>query len=93
MEADRPDPPRVPGVLKPERMAVPLAARKVSGMRRVQKKDLPSKTCPVCVRPFAWRKKWQRDWPNVIYCSARCASQRTTARNAGAPARPSSRPS
>ncbi|MEI8640751.1 DUF2256 domain-containing protein [Pseudoalteromonas sp. Hal099] len=28
--------------------------------------------CPVCNKPFAWRKKWQRDWDNVIYCSERC---------------------
>ncbi|QBQ48369.1 MULTISPECIES: DUF2256 domain-containing protein [Brevundimonas] len=62
-------------------------------MRRVQKKDLPSKTCPVCARPFAWRKKWQRDWPNVIYCSARCASRKTPVDDAGKPVRPSSMPS
>ncbi|WP_346010173.1 DUF2256 domain-containing protein [Pseudoalteromonas sp. MIP2626] len=28
--------------------------------------------CPICNKPFAWRKKWQRDWDNVIYCSKRC---------------------
>ena len=22
----------------------------------------PEKTCPVCGRPFQWRKKWERDW-------------------------------
>ena len=48
-------------------------------MRRVQKRDLPSKICPVCDRPFAWRKKWERDWPNVIYCSARCAGRKASA--------------
>jgi len=40
------------------------------GMRR--KSDLPQKTCPVCERPFTWRKKWARDWENVRYCSDRC---------------------
>jgi len=35
-------------------------------------RNLPSKTCPRCGRPFTWRKKWQRDWANVIYCSDRC---------------------
>jgi hypothetical protein len=40
--------------------------------RRVHKRDLPTKTCPVCNRPFSWRKKWERDWDNVIYCSDRC---------------------
>ncbi|HEC74383.1 MAG TPA: DUF2256 domain-containing protein [Methylophaga aminisulfidivorans] len=36
------------------------------------KTTLPTKDCPVCNRPFSWRKKWQRDWQNVIYCSQRC---------------------
>ncbi|UTA52025.1 DUF2256 domain-containing protein [Deinococcus radiodurans] len=22
--------------------------------------------------PFSWRKKWERDWDNVRYCSERC---------------------
>lgn len=39
-------------------------------MRR--KADLPSKICPVCQRPFAWRKKWERDWESVKFCSERC---------------------
>ncbi|MBZ6377182.1 DUF2256 domain-containing protein [Pacificimonas flava] len=42
-------------------------------MRR--KADLPTKTCPVCDRPFSWRKKWARDWPNVVYCSKACRSK------------------
>ncbi len=40
--------------------------------RGVKKADLPSKTCPVCGRPFAWRKKWERSWDEVRYCSDRC---------------------
>ncbi len=36
------------------------------------KRDLPTKNCPVCLRPFTWRKKWARDWGNVVYCSDRC---------------------
>ncbi|WP_411039870.1 DUF2256 domain-containing protein [Subsaxibacter sp. CAU 1640] len=28
--------------------------------------------CPICQRPFAWRKKWERVWESVIYCSERC---------------------
>lgn len=37
--------------------------------------DLPVKKCPVCERPFTWRKKWKRDWDSVIYCSERCRRQ------------------
>jgi hypothetical protein len=37
-----------------------------------KKSDLPTKICVVCGLPFAWRKKWERDWDNVIHCSDRC---------------------
>lgn len=40
--------------------------------RRVAKADLPSKICPVCQRPFSWRRKWAKDWLQVKYCSERC---------------------
>jgi hypothetical protein len=36
------------------------------------KPHLPSKICLACERPFAWRKKWQRDWETVKFCSDRC---------------------
>lgn len=35
-------------------------------------KNLPSKICVICERPFNWRKKWKKDWQNVKYCSERC---------------------
>ncbi|MCC5935835.1 MAG: DUF2256 domain-containing protein [Lunatimonas sp.] len=41
-----------------------------------RKQDLPVKTCPVCNRPFSWRKKWERNWEEVKYCSKRCSSAR-----------------
>ncbi|MFC3835420.1 MULTISPECIES: DUF2256 domain-containing protein [Deinococcus] len=34
--------------------------------------ERPSKVCPVCGLPFTWRKKWERDWEHVKYCSDRC---------------------
>ncbi|MEC8098874.1 MAG: DUF2256 domain-containing protein [Pseudomonadota bacterium] len=37
-----------------------------------KKCELPHKDCRACGRPFAWRKKWARDWDNVLYCSQRC---------------------
>ena len=39
---------------------------------RVKKIDLPTKVCATCGKPFAWRKKWERDWAQVKYCSDRC---------------------
>jgi hypothetical protein len=41
-------------------------------MRR--KADLPTKTCATCGLPFAWRKKWEKVWDEVKYCSDRCRS-------------------
>ncbi|MDH3992695.1 MAG: DUF2256 domain-containing protein [Gammaproteobacteria bacterium] len=44
-------------------------------------KVLPEKTCPICQRPFSWRRKWQRNWHAVRYCSERCRrSRHATAR-------------
>ncbi|MDP3620647.1 MAG: DUF2256 domain-containing protein [Polynucleobacter sp.] len=40
------------------------------GMRK--KRDLPSKVCVCCGRPFNWRKKWEKVWEEVKYCSDRC---------------------
>lgn len=40
------------------------------------KRDLPTKVCPACQRPFTWRKKWARDWDNVVYCSDACRKKR-----------------
>ncbi|HNL39257.1 MAG TPA: DUF2256 domain-containing protein [Saprospiraceae bacterium] len=41
-------------------------------MKKANKADLPEKTCPVCGRPFAWRKRWEKNWETVKYCSERC---------------------
>lgn len=43
-----------------------------TSMNGVKKQNLPSKICLHCQRPFAWRKKWARDWENVCYCSDAC---------------------
>ncbi|MEH1889994.1 MAG: DUF2256 domain-containing protein [Nostoc sp.] len=51
-------------------------------MGRVRSKsDLPTKICPVCQRPFTWRKKWQDCWDDVKYCSERCRRRRSQAQN------------
>ncbi len=36
------------------------------------------KTCAICGRTIAWRKKWERDWENVRYCSDSCRSLKLT---------------
>ncbi|WP_306142712.1 DUF2256 domain-containing protein [Roseibium sp. MMSF_3412] len=45
-------------------------------MKMRKKSDLPQKTCPACGRPFTWRKKWERVWDDVRFCSGRCRRQR-----------------
>ncbi len=37
-----------------------------------KKPNLPEKNCAQCALPFAWRKKWERCWDAVKYCSERC---------------------
>jgi hypothetical protein len=41
-----------------------------------KKSDLPQKTCLHCGLPFTWRKKWEKMWDEVKYCSDRCRSER-----------------
>lgn len=48
-------------------------------MKMRKKSDLPSKLCEVCGLSFAWRKKWEKDWASVKYCSERCRRGRSSA--------------
>lgn len=41
-----------------------------------KKPNLPEKICARCGRPFAWRKKWARDWDQVRFCSDACRTGR-----------------
>ncbi|UZR92432.1 DUF2256 domain-containing protein [Chondrinema litorale] len=41
-------------------------------MKMTKKSDLPVKICEFCKRPFSWRKKWEKDWEQVKYCSKKC---------------------
>jgi hypothetical protein len=38
----------------------------------------PSKPCASCGREITWRKKWERDWDDVRWCSDRCRSHKVT---------------
>ncbi|WP_324207939.1 DUF2256 domain-containing protein [Flavobacterium sp.] len=37
-----------------------------------KKVNLPEKICNACQRPFSWRKKWEKNWEDVKYCSDKC---------------------
>lgn len=41
-------------------------------MSRASREGLPSKPCVVCGREITWRRKWERDWDEVKYCSKAC---------------------
>jgi hypothetical protein len=45
-------------------------------MKAVKKENLPSKVCLACNRPFFWRKKWEKNWNEVKYCSDKCRKKR-----------------
>lgn len=45
-------------------------------MKQVKKQNLPSKICSVCQKPFTWRKKWEKNWDEVKYCSDRCRANK-----------------
>ena len=45
-------------------------------LKKPKKADLPTKICAACKRPFTWRKKWERCWDEVLYCSEGCKKKR-----------------
>jgi hypothetical protein len=45
---------------------------KNSRQQTIKKGNLPSKNCLHCNRPFNWRKKWEKTWEEVKYCSEGC---------------------
>lgn len=33
---------------------------------------MTSKICQICGRSFEWRKKWEKNWDEIKYCSDQC---------------------
>ncbi|MEI6159456.1 MAG: DUF2256 domain-containing protein [Roseococcus sp.] len=52
-----------------------------------KKPNLPEKICTACARPFAWRKKWARNWEEVRFCSDACRDGRYAKARLAPPAR------
>ncbi|MBK0383176.1 DUF2256 domain-containing protein [Pedobacter sp. SD-b] len=38
----------------------------------IKKINLPKKVCLTCQKEFTWRKKWEKCWDEVKYCSNLC---------------------
>ena len=47
--------------------------RKLKRERETPHKD---KICKTCGRAFEWRKKWEKDWDGVKYCSDACRGKK-----------------
>jgi hypothetical protein len=47
-------------------------------MKQMKKQHLPEKICLVCERPFSWRKKWEKNWADVKFCSDKCRMNKKT---------------
>ncbi len=45
-------------------------------MKQKRKAELPQKICIVCNRPYTWRKKWEKIWEEIKYCSDKCRMNR-----------------
>ncbi len=43
-----------------------------------------SKLCEVCGRTIEWRKKWERSWESVKYCSDQCRAKKAETKASGA---------
>ncbi|MFM8450151.1 MAG: DUF2256 domain-containing protein [Haliscomenobacter sp.] len=44
--------------------------------KSIKKSNLPTKICPICGLSFSWRKKWEKNWEAVRFCSDRCRQQK-----------------
>ena len=44
----------------------------------------PPKPCALCGRAVTWRKKWERDWADVKYCSDACRRAAKSSKDQGA---------
>ncbi|MBM4781674.1 MAG: DUF2256 and DUF3253 domain-containing protein [Archangiaceae bacterium] len=45
---------------------------------------IPEKPCAACGRTITWRKKWERDWEHVRFCSDACRRAKKSVLNTGA---------
>lgn len=59
------------GRKKPDVPATPSRTGHTGRSRR-EATDRAPKTCVACGRAIEWRKKWERNWDTVRYCSSAC---------------------
>ena len=49
--------------------------------KNIKKSNLPRKVCTICGFEMVWRKKWEKVWDDVKYCSDRCRLNSKTTRH------------
>jgi hypothetical protein len=64
------------------RQRTPVRAMRNAAGKTIDKRNLPSKDCITCGRPFTWRKKWENCWDEVTCCSKRCTGEEKGRRRA-----------
>ena len=52
---------------------------------RLSVRSMPTdpKSCVVCGRTIEWRRKWERSWNEVKYCSAACRKRKASVADGG----------
>ena len=65
-----------------------MRARNPALAKMRKKADLPTKTCAACGLPFTWRRKWEKVWEEVKYCSDRCRARKKNAQPANVARKP-----
>lgn len=43
--------------------------------------NIDDKPCKVCGRAISWRKKWEKNWDSIQYCSDACRQKKSTIKN------------
>ncbi len=57
---------------KPLPLKYIIAQLHLNELKNTKKEFLPQTICLVCNRPFTWRKKWEKVWEEIKYCSEKC---------------------
>ena len=55
--------------------------QRVNRSTKQQVSDRSPRTCASCGRTITWRKKWERDWENVKFCSDACRAHKPGAKD------------
>ena len=61
-----------PGVCAGPTRSHPTGDVRLNSVSRSAASEPEEKTCASCGRRIEWRKKWERDWEQVKFCSTAC---------------------